>query len=192
MSQNTWNFGYARHKILHQLYFIHSRCPQGSAENHMDMTTSFRKRVGVAYNTNKSQILDKNQIPEFRSSSWQAVQIWLKQNEVCRHWHRSLCEKQKKLSSWLEFLKNSILFLFPLWTFFFFWKITIIYMNPGRSNIFFSSPKPPDKLYSPPNLIYNDCSSPSYDTVKNEWRNNSTLLYALWHREDFTFLYCYM
>ena len=36
------------------------------------------------------------------------MQIWLRQNEVSRNCHRSLCEKQKKLSCWLEFLKHSL------------------------------------------------------------------------------------
>jgi len=48
-------------------YFTNSRCPQGSGENHTDMTISVRKRVGVAYNTNKSQILDKKQVPEIHN-----------------------------------------------------------------------------------------------------------------------------
>jgi hypothetical protein len=36
------------------------------------------------------------------------VQIWLRPNKVCRNLYRSLCEKQKKLSCWLEFLKHSL------------------------------------------------------------------------------------
>jgi len=83
-----------------------------------------------------------------------------------------LCEKQKKLSHLLkdhDYLHES-------------WQKQHIFLFSKRSRQAVQSTQ----------LIYNDCSPPSYDTVKNEWRYNSTLLYALWHREDFTFLYSYV
>lgn len=121
------------------MYFIHSRCLQGNGLTRTDMTTSVRKRV-VAYNTNKSQTLDKNQIPEVHSHLGKLCKFNEDKTKFVETGIEICVKNRKSYPVDLSFLALIEFVLFPLWTFFFFWKITIIYMNPGRK-IYFSLPE---------------------------------------------------